>query len=121
LLISSHILSELEALCDSVAFVEEGKCLRQGSLRELTQALSIARYTLSQPPNFERLNAKIPSCSFEWDSPVLTVHPPNAQPITLTNAQVLRELLEQDIGILDVQGGQSLETSYLSARQNRNL
>jgi ABC-2 type transport system ATP-binding protein len=119
LLISSHILSELEALCDSVAFVEDGKCLRQGSLREITQSLSIARYTLTQPPNFERLNAKLPGHSFEWDSPVLTVQPPTGQPITLTNAQVLRELLEQEIGILDVQGGQSLETSYLTARQNR--
>jgi ABC-2 type transport system ATP-binding protein len=121
LLISSHVLSELEAVCDSIVFMEEGKCLRQGSLRDITQQLSIARYTLSQAPNFERLRGQIPNCTFEWDAPTLTAHPPNAQPITLTNAQVLRELLDQGVGVLDVQGGESLEESYLSARQKARL
>lgn len=34
--LNSHLLSEVEQVCDRVAFVKAGKMLRQGSMRELT-------------------------------------------------------------------------------------
>ena len=36
--INSHLLGELETLCDSIAILKEGEVIRQGPLRELTAA-----------------------------------------------------------------------------------
>ena len=33
--LNSHLLSEVEQVCDRVAFVKQGRVLRQGSMREL--------------------------------------------------------------------------------------
>ncbi|MGE3628771.1 MAG: ABC transporter ATP-binding protein, partial [Sandaracinaceae bacterium] len=38
LVVSSHILSDLEAICDEVAFVERGKCIKAASLHDVIGA-----------------------------------------------------------------------------------
>jgi ABC-2 type transport system ATP-binding protein len=51
LFINSHILSEMEKICDSVAIVHKGQCLASGSLATLTQGKSLEDYfyTLIKP------------------------------------------------------------------------
>ena len=39
IMLSSHILPELGAICDRVAILEKGKLLTQGTVREITQSL----------------------------------------------------------------------------------
>ncbi len=62
LLISSHILSELAEMCDSMLFMDKGKIIRQGTLAELTheegtrisirmagQPAALAQWLLARP------------------------------------------------------------------------
>ncbi|MGF1599428.1 MAG: ABC transporter ATP-binding protein [Acidimicrobiales bacterium] len=49
-LLSSHILDQVEALCDRVAIVRNGRIIRSGSLVELrSQALTTVQATVGQP------------------------------------------------------------------------
>jgi ABC-2 type transport system ATP-binding protein len=135
LLVSSHILAELEALCDYVVFIDGGKCLRQGSLGDVTRAENVVRYTLTSAPDLDALRQRLPGCVLRWAaSPAglsglqgssgaqasfgeLSVHAPPDQPVADTNRECLRALLDADVGVLEVQAGDSLEQSYLRAKQ----
>jgi ABC-2 type transport system ATP-binding protein len=57
-LISSHLLGELENVCDRVAFLNQGKLLREGTLEELLRETEIHELRLS-PPNPEAIKALI--------------------------------------------------------------
>jgi ABC-2 type transport system ATP-binding protein len=58
ILISSHLLGELENVCDRVAFLNQGKLLREGTLDELLRETRIHELRLS-PPNPEAIKALI--------------------------------------------------------------
>lgn len=116
LLVSSHILSELETLCDHLVFIDAGRCVRQGPLGELTSADRVVRYTLSTEPDLEQLSAEIPDCSLSWNSPVLTLRSPRSRPTEEINRLCLSVLLESRVGILQVQPGEGLEATYLRSR-----
>src|SRR6185295_4123522 len=51
LLISSHVLSELEELCDYAVVIEQGRCVRQASMQGLLRADTLVRVTVSSPPD----------------------------------------------------------------------
>lgn len=116
LLVSSHILSELENMCDYAIFMERGKVIRQGSMAELTNANSVVRYTLTRKPTMEALELGMQGCTMAWHDPILTVRAPRSQPLEETNARCLRLLLDQQVGILQLDAGQSLETAYLALK-----
>jgi ABC-type multidrug transport system ATPase subunit len=117
LLISSHQLSELEDLCDYAVFIDQGKLVRQGPMRELLQSDSRVRLKLTRAPDLARLRQRVGSLALDWDAPVLDVRLPGNRPIDAANAELLRELLDQGVGVLELSTGQSLEASYLSTRR----
>jgi ABC-type multidrug transport system ATPase subunit len=132
LLVSSHMLAELEALCDYVVFIDAGKCLRQGSMQALTSTDNVVRYSLLREPDLQQLTTRLPGCTLRWTSDTanqepdgtrpggpgrLSVHAPAAQPVADTNRQCLKALLEAEVGILEVHAGDSLEQTYLRAKQ----
>lgn len=117
LLVSSHILSELESMCDFAVFMERGKVIRQGAMVELTSANSVVRYTLTHQPSLTAIEVGMQGCSLLWQDPVLTVRAPKSQPVEETNAVCLRLLLEQSVGILQVDAGNTLETAYMNLKQ----
>ena len=45
--INSHLLGELEMICDSVAIMDKGEIVRQGTIAELTE--KSRRYELAYP------------------------------------------------------------------------
>ena len=49
LVISSHNLRELEAVCDHVIFIQKGRCVRVGSIDEVTQRGLLMRYLVEKP------------------------------------------------------------------------
>jgi len=58
ILLSSHILSEVEALCDRVSIIKEGRTVESGTLaelRHLTRTSVVA--TLAHPPTVAELAA----------------------------------------------------------------
>jgi ABC-type multidrug transport system ATPase subunit len=117
LLISSHVLSELEGLCDYAVFIEQGRLVRQGPMQSLLESDTLARLTLAGPPDLRRLGEQLPSASFEWNEPVLSVRSSGAASVSANNAQILGALLAQGVGILSLEAGQSLEASYLATRR----
>ena len=116
LLVSSHILSELENTCDYAVFMEQGKVVRQGNMGELTSANNLVRYTLTRMPDLSLVQLGMQGCTLQWQEPVLTVRAPKSQLVDVTNALCLRLLLDQSVGILSVDAGHSLETTYLSLK-----
>jgi ABC-type multidrug transport system ATPase subunit len=117
LLISSHILSELEDMCDYAVFLEQGRLVRQGPMRNLLQSDTRVRLKLSKQPELEGLRARVGALAFEWQAPVLDVRLLGNEPIEVANSKLLRELLDQGVGILGLETGQSLEASYLATRR----
>lgn len=118
LLISSHILSELEGLCDHAVFLEKGRLVRQGAMRNLLQSDSRVRLKLARQPELDGLRDRVGALSVEWQAPVLDVRLLGNVPIEEANARLLRELLDQKVGILGLETGQSLEASYLASRRS---
>lgn len=118
IVISSHVLSELEALCDQVAFVENGRLVRQGSLAEVTQQSS--RITLRLIPGElpeDALTAALPGVQWrklENGNRVEFTLPANCEPAE-ANARLLPVLIDAGIGILEIQCGSQLESIYLGA------
>jgi ABC-2 type transport system ATP-binding protein len=118
LIVSSHVLGELESLCDYVVFIDRGRCVRQGSLKEVTKEENIVRYTLGGEPDLDALRISLQACTLSWQAPVLTVKAPASQSVEETNRHCLQALLEADTGILEVRTGHSLEETYLQTRQS---
>lgn len=121
LLISSHVLSELEGLCDYAVFLEAGRLVRQGTMQSVREADTLVRITLKGQPDIEQLSRQIPSASFDWKAPELCVRLSGGQTVEEANARILRVLLEQGVGISSLEAGQSLEDSYLATRQRRDV
>jgi ABC-type multidrug transport system ATPase subunit len=116
LLVSSHVLSELESLCDYVVMIDEGRCVKQGTLKEVTEADKSVRYTLSTKPDLDALGIELQGCSLTWSDPILTIVAPASQSIEETNRLCLPELLRTGAGIVGVQAGGSLEDSYMRTK-----
>jgi ABC-2 type transport system ATP-binding protein len=117
LLISSHVLSELEGLCDYAVFIEGGRLVRQGTMLSVREADTLVRVTLNRQPDLEQLSQQIPMASFEWKAPELCVRLSGGQTVEAANARILPVLLAQGVGISSIEAGQSLEESYLATRQ----
>jgi ABC-2 type transport system ATP-binding protein len=117
LLISSHLLSELEDLCDYAVFIDQGRLVQQGQMRQLLQSDSRVRLKLTRAPDLERVRRGVGALALSWTAPTLDVQLRGDRPIDVANAELLRELLDQGVGILELSMGQSLEASYLSTRR----
>jgi ABC-2 type transport system ATP-binding protein len=117
LLISSHLLSELEDLCDYAVFIDQGRLVRQGQMRELLQSDSRVRLKLTRSPDLDRVRRRVGALALDWVAPTLDVRLRGDLPIDAANAELLRELLDQGVGVLELSTGQSLEASYLSTRR----
>jgi ABC-type multidrug transport system ATPase subunit len=117
LLISSHVLSELEELCDYAVVIEQGRCVRAGSMQGLLQVDTLVRVTLSSAPDLAALERTLPGAQLVFRAPELSVRWREAAPLEQLNARLLRALLEQGVGILSLVPGQSLEESYLAERR----
>jgi len=117
LLISSHVLSELEGLCDYAVVIEQGRCVRQGAMTGLLKVDTLVRVILKGAPDLARLREQLPGARLEFQAPELSVRWREAAPLEELNAQLLRALLEQGAGIQSLIPGQSLEASYLEERR----
>ena len=118
LLISSHNLMELEAVCDHVVFIEKGRCVREGTLAQVTQRGALVRYTLGQPVDTATLSAALPAqTQLSWTGSTLLVQAPEGWQTARLNATVIPLLIAGGAELLEVRQGQSLEQAYLSPRQ----
>lgn len=102
-LISSHNLLELESLCDYAIFVDQGQCIRQGPMNEITGRNREARILLASPCPPGRQEQV-------WVS--LKAEDPRSLEQAITDT--LRELIQEGALIAEVRRGETLERRYLA-------
>jgi len=114
LVVSSHVLAELEAACDHVVFLERGACVRQGTIAEVTQRGARVRVVCESRVEAD-LDRVLPGATFVWEGPVLVVSAPRGDAASI-NAAILPRLLAAGARIVEVKPGDSLESAWLGAR-----
>lgn len=116
IVISSHNLHDIEVLCDRVAFVEQGKTLRDATLAEvLGSGSSLVYHLTSEPRDYAALEAAAPEAHLSFDAAnkrlTCNYNPRVYTPGSL-NAQLLPPLLAQ-CELTAITRGDSLEAAYL--------
>jgi ABC-type multidrug transport system ATPase subunit len=119
--ISSHILSELEDICDHVAFIEKGKTVRCAALEDITHQRRMICYRLAprQTLDLRDLGIGLPGMNWRWEPGanelIVEIAQGEFDPVQV-NAVILPRLLQRGIGILEILRGSTLETEYIKAR-----
>jgi len=117
IVISSHNLTDIEQLCDHVAFIEKGKTLRFGPVATITRKANVMVYQLSSPPSdlasLEAVLEKQGSLQFQPETHILTCHYEEATFSAEELNRRLVPLLLVHCGLLTISQGHSLEEAYL--------
>jgi len=123
IVISSHNLHEIERVCDHVAFIEDGRTVRQDSMDAVTGRQHVLSYRLGEGAlPIERIRRALPSAVLE----VVEGEPSGGPGQVLVcrysgtdgdaaavNAVVLAVLLKAAVEIVEVRRGSELEQAYL--------
>ena len=116
-LVSSHNLPELEALCDGAAILDRGALVQAGTMRELTARGAEFRIQVAAgnvPLEGIRALPGVAEASLQPDGLLrVTVRPEDGTPETILNA-TLRALLDAGVQVSGVSQGQSLEARVLA-------
>ena len=67
ILLTTHYIEEAEKLCENVAIIDEGKILKEGSPKKLTQELGSSGITIHLNENSQNLNTVLADYSFTLD------------------------------------------------------
>lgn len=116
LVVSSHVLADLEAICDHVVFIEDGRCIQSGDLDSVTGRRGSLRVTLEHPPSLADLQADLAGLQLAYEDRVLHVRGQGGQTVSALSAQVLPVLLARQAGVVGLSAGTSLEQAYLDRR-----
>lgn len=116
LVVSSHVLAELEATCDHVVFMEHGRCVAQGPLAEVTgrSRQVVVRLAHAAAPFVAPLQAAGLQAVADGDQ--LVVMGEATLGTAELNARALPVLLAAGACIEEVQAGRSLEATWMAAR-----
>jgi len=95
-LFSTHILSDVERICDRVAVLHDGKIQLCGTLQELKAQRKAEALAVEFPNNDERdkLLALIPDLTIDVNGNEITIHTTN---LADTQTQVMRILVQEGI------------------------
>ena len=116
LVVSSHNLLELEALCDHVIFIQRGRCTKSGSMAEVTEQGLVMRYHLEATVDLAGLEQTQPELEMTWDGKTLIVRGSGGWTPANLNATVLPYLLHMSAGVLEIRRGKSLEDAYMAGK-----
>jgi ABC-2 type transport system ATP-binding protein len=106
--ISSHILSDLEEICDHVIFVEEGRCTKAGSVATLAKRGERVRVRVAAFPDLEALAAALPDFRFARAGEELVADGPAGAGLVGMNRALLPAVIEAGGEILEVRAGERL-------------
>jgi ABC-2 type transport system ATP-binding protein len=114
LVVSSHNLVELEQICDWVVMIDQGRCLRQGTVAEVTGQGERVVWTLgSAPEGLDAFAATLAPHELRLDG--VDLHLVTRGPADLDDLvlQVLAELVRQRVPVRDMRRGMSLEQRFV--------
>lgn len=119
LVISSHVLSELEAVCDHVAFLELGRCVRQGQMDEVTGRTRRVRVVLAKAPALVDVVAALPGLRPRLEGASVHLLVPEGETVASVNRRVLPGLISAGMDVLEVSLGEGLEAAWMEGRGGR--
>jgi ABC-type multidrug transport system ATPase subunit len=112
-IVSSHNLLELELLCDWVVMVDRGRCLRQGSVAEVTGRGARSTWELAGPVDVDALRARLGACTVRALGDVLEIEAPEGVDLDEVTVAVMAELAAQRVGLRGLRRGVSLEDRFV--------
>lgn len=118
LVISSHVLAELELLCDYVVMVDRGRCVRAGRTEEVTAQRQQEVWTLG-PGTFdlEPLRSRLPGHTFSLDGAELSHEAPVDVDLDETSVVIAGEIARQALPLRGLRRGHSLERAFLGGTE----
>lgn len=117
--ISSHNLHEIERMCDHVAFIEDGRTIRQDTLRTITDHHCLMKYKVTHlPDDLECIRTiatgvDLQVADEDGGSVLICRYDDEYYQATEINELVIRSLLDRGAGILSIQQGEGLENAYV--------
>jgi ABC-type multidrug transport system ATPase subunit len=120
LVISSHNLRELEAVCDHVIFIQKGRCVRSGHIDDVTQRGTSMRYWVEKPFDLQPLLTEYEGLTIRGDDNVLTVLAPSGWTASKINAAIVPHIMEAEAGLIEIRHGQTLEDVYMADHQQQD-
>ena len=114
--VSSHILADLEATCDHVAFLEAGRCVLNGPVEEVTRRGGVVRVRLSEPLGLALFEELLEGRSPRMEGDLLSYTIDAEEDPAEVQRRLLPALIAKGAGILEVRFGESLEAAYMASR-----
>jgi ABC-2 type transport system ATP-binding protein len=123
-LVSSHVLNELEQMCDHVAFVEKGRNTGQDAMDAVTGRRHILTYRLRPGPiPLDALAAALPDAiieATEGGASLVCRYKGSERTTEEVNRLVLQTLIHAGAGIREVRLGSGLEKAYLDRHEREH-
>ena len=114
ILLTTHYIEEAELLCENVSIIDEGKILKEGSPKALTEELGKSGVTVQLSKNTNINDLKIPSLDQEYTVEDSRVHFSVKNP-ELAIPKIIHELSSKDIAIHSIKTEtSSLEDVFLN-------
>lgn len=114
ILISSHVLSELENLCDYVIIIDKGKLVKQGPINELTQTQAQICFEVNGlNEHYDTLKNHFNNYDFDFsDSKLILKSNESILDIARVNREIFSWCISKNIDILSISSQQNLEHTY---------
>ena len=112
ILLTTHYIEEAELLCDNVSIIDEGKILKQGSPKSLTEDLGQSGITVQLTQ--EAIDKKLPMLDLDYSIEDSRIHFSVKNP-ELVIPKIIQELTSKNIAIHSIKTEtSSLEDVFLS-------
>ena len=112
ILLTTHYIEEAELLCDNVSIIDEGKILKQGSPKSLTEDLGQSGITVQLTQ--ESIDKKLPILDLDYSIEDSRIHFSVKKP-ELVIPKIIQELTSKNIAIHSIKTEtSSLEDVFLS-------
>ena len=112
ILLTTHYIEEAELLCDNVSIIDEGKILKQGSPKSLTEDLGQSGITVQLTQ--ESIDKKLPMLDLDYSIEDSRIHFSVKNP-ELVIPKIIQELTSKNIAIHSIKTEtSSLEDVFLS-------
>lgn len=114
LVVSSHNLAELERLCDWVVMLNQGKCVRQGTVAEVTGVGEVVHWELGggEVP-LDELARRLPAHSFTLEDRRLVQEGPAGSDLDAASVEVMAALAAAAVPVRGVTRGMGLERRFI--------
>ena len=119
--ISSHNLQELERICDWVVMLDQGRCVREGAMAEVTGRGQVVEWAVGpgEVPVAALLGALPDEHRFEVEDGLVRHHAPDGTDLDAVSLVVAGALVAAGVPIREVRRGVGLEERFLADQAQR--